>query len=248
MQKVIFTVAKRTLDNHFRDTEGGERPWLFPQLLRITRDWIAQCVTPYKEPGTFEQMLLFAEYSHAAAERIERAIYSGTKGEKRLMPILHGYEPFGSTDGVWFQTTKPCHGAGRSHVNLVVVDSGWEAQVAQILDSIPEVLAYVKNQGLDFKIPYAYEGRAANYIPDFLVRLRDKASSGDDDLLTVIIEVTGQIRKEKVAKVANAKSVWVEAVNNWGGAGRWGFIEVHEPWEAGHLLRRDYLEGTLIDG
>ena len=36
-KRSIFAVAKRTLDNHFRDDEGGERPWLFPQLVRITQ-------------------------------------------------------------------------------------------------------------------------------------------------------------------------------------------------------------------
>jgi len=41
MQTVVFTVAKRTLDNHFRDEDGGgERPWLFPQLVRITKAWL----------------------------------------------------------------------------------------------------------------------------------------------------------------------------------------------------------------
>ena len=57
-------------------------------------------------------------------------------------------------------------------------DSGWESKLAQVLEDMPEVVAYAKNQGLNFKIPYTFEGRAGNYVPDFLIRLRDAASTG----------------------------------------------------------------------
>jgi type III restriction enzyme len=244
MQTVIFTVAKRTLDNHFRDEDGGERPWLFPQLVRITKAWIDECVTPYLKDGAFPQMLLFAELSHAAAERIQRAIYAGTRGEKRLLPNLRPYEPIGSTDDVWFETTKVCFETTKSHFNLVVQDSGWESKLAETLESMPEVVAYAKNQGLNFKIPYTYEGRAGNYVPDFLIRLRDAASTGPADLLTLVLEVTGEARKEKQAKVATATDLWIPAVNNWGGAGRWAFLEVTDPWDAEHLIKARVLDGA----
>ena len=164
MQTVEFTIAKRTLDNHFRDGDGGERPWLFPQLLRITHEWIEQCVRPYLKDNAFPQMLVFAEYSHAAADRINQAIVAGTTGEKRLTAVLRPYEPIGSTDYVYFETTKTCYDTTKSHVNRVVQDSGWESKLADVLESMPEAVAYAKNQGLNFKIPYTYEGRAANYV------------------------------------------------------------------------------------
>ncbi len=242
MQTVVFAIAKRTLDNHFRDEDGGQRPWLFPQLVRITNAWIDECVTPYLKDNTFPQMLLFTEYSHAAADRIRNAIYAGTRGEKRLLPNLRPYEPIGSTDDVWFETTKVCCEATRSHLNLVVQDSGWECKLAEVLESMPEVVTYAKNQGLNFKIPYTYEGRAGNYVPDFLIRLRHPASSGPDDLLTLVLEVTGEAKKEKQAKVATAEHLWTVAVNNWGGLGRWAFLEVTDPWDAGNLIRARFLQ------
>jgi len=139
--------------------------------------------------------LLFSQYSHAAADRIQRAIYAGTRGEKRLLPSLRPYEPVGSTDDVWFETTKTCYETTKSHLNLVVQDSGWESKLAETLESMPEVISYVKNQGLNFKIPYTFEGRAGNYVPDFLIRIRDAASTGPDDLLTLVLEVTGRPRR-----------------------------------------------------
>jgi type III restriction enzyme len=242
LNTVVFAVAKRTLDAHFRDDDGAERPWLFPQLVRITERWIRECVEPYLKDGAFVQMLLFAEWSHAAADKIRSAIYAGTRGEKRLVPVLRPYEPIGSTDDVRFETTKTCFETTKSHLNLVVQDSGWESKLADVLEHLDEVVSYAKNQGLNFKIPYTYEGRAANYVPDFLIRIRDQASTGPDDLLTLVLEVSGEAKKEKQAKVDVAEHLWTEAVNNWGGLGRWAFLEVTDPWDAEHLIRAKYLE------
>ena len=53
----------------------------------------------------------------------------------------------------------------------------------------------------------------------------------DLDVLNLIIEVTGEARKDKTAKVT-ARTLWVPAVNNHGGFGRWAFEEVTDPWDA----------------
>ena len=128
---------------------------------------------PYLKDNAFVQMLLLTEYSHAAAERIYRSIVSGTVGVKRLVPILRPYEAIGSTDGISFETTKHCYDTTNSHINRVALDSGWEAKLAEVLDGMPEVVSFVKNQGLNCKIPYTYEGHAGHYVPDYLIRLRD---------------------------------------------------------------------------
>ena len=237
LNTVVFAVAKRTLDTYFRDTEGGERPWLFPQLTLITRRWLGDCVVPYLGDGSYPQLLLLAEWSHAAAERVHRAIVMGTPGDKLMIPILRPYDAIGSTDDVYFETTKVCFDTTKSHINKVAQDSNWETELAQKLELMPEVVAYAKNQGLNLKIPYTFEGRAANYVPDFLIRLRDPASRGEDDLLTLLLEVSGEAKKEKQAKVAAAADLWVPAINNWGGLGRWAFLEVTHMENAADLIR-----------
>ena len=85
------------------------------------------------------------------------------------MPILRPYDPIGSTRFVDFTTTKKVYETERSHLNYLVMDSGWEAKVGQVLDGMDEVVAYVKNQGLELPIPYTFEGEAANYITDLVV-------------------------------------------------------------------------------
>ena len=140
-----------------------------------------------------------------------------------------------------------CWNTEKSHINLVPQDSGWESKLAEVLEGMPEVVAYAKNQGLNFKIPYTYEGRAGNYVPDFLIRLHDAASAGPGDLLTLVLEVSGEPKKEKAAKVQTAHDVWTEGVNNWGGLGRWAFLEITDPWDAESLMREKFLESTPVD-
>jgi type III restriction enzyme len=231
LQEVAFRITKRVLDKYFRVADDAPQPWLFPQLLPITERWLRECVV--LKDHTFPQMLLIADWEHDAADRIYRAIHRGTAGEKRIMPILRPYDPIGSTRYVDFTTTKKVYEAERSHLNYVVMDSGWEGKLGSVLDDMPEVKAYVKNQGLNFRIPYTFEGDWGNYIPDFIVRFDD----GQAEPLNLIIEVTGQFRREKAAKAATSVAYWIPAVNNHGGLGRWSFLEVTDPWDAANLIR-----------
>ena len=151
--------------------------------------------------------------------------------QSRLQPILRGFEPVGSTRYVDFDTTKPVYETDpdKCHVNLVAGDSNWEHRMAQALEEIDEVKSYVKNQGLGFTVPYTFEGRSRTYVPDFIARADD---GHGDDLLNLVIEVTGERRKEKVEKVATMRDLWVPAVNAHGGFGRWAVVEVTDPWDA----------------
>ncbi len=193
LQEVAFRIARGILDVKFRDAGGYVQGWLFPQVVPIAEQWLRECVVC--KDGTFPQLLLLAQWEHAAADRIYRAIVTGTEGEKRHAPIMRAYDPMGSTRNVSFDTTKGVYATDRSHLNYLVLDSKWEAKVGEVLDEMEEVEAYVKNQGLNFKIPYTFEGQARNYLPDLLVRIRDSEGA----LLTLIVEVTGEQKKEKVA-------------------------------------------------
>jgi len=63
------------------------------------------------------------------------------------------------------------------------------------------------------------------------------AGRGKDDPLNLIVEVTGEKKKDKAAKVSTARNLWVPAINNHGGFGRWGFVEVGDPWDAKQMLQ-----------
>src|SRR5438105_13288773 len=78
-QELAFLIAKVTLDRYFRDSEGGERPWLFPQLLAIVRRWMAECVECHDD--AFPQMLFLSDLQYDASDRVYRSIVMGTSGE-----------------------------------------------------------------------------------------------------------------------------------------------------------------------
>jgi len=48
---------------------------------------------------------------------------------------------------------------------------------------------------------------------------------------------TVRATKDKAAKVSTARTLWVPAINNHGGFGRWAFIEIADPWDAQNMIR-----------
>ena len=246
MQEVAFLLAKLVLEKYFRQ-DGTERKeqskehhfdsevqaWLFPQVLQITKHWLKECVTC--KDNTFIQLLLLVEFAHNAADRIYQAIVKSEPGEKVLKPILRPYDTIGSTRYVDFDTTRDTYDTApdRCHISHVAVDSGWEAKMAQSLEEMDEVVRYVKNQNLGFSIPYTLDGIERKYIPDFIVCLNNDRH----ELLNLIVEVSGERRKDKEAKVATARNLWVPSVNNHGGFGRWAFLEISDPWDAKNTIR-----------
>ena len=234
--EVAFLIAKRTLEKYFRDDEGNDKPWLFPQLLSITKRWLSECVT-FKD-DTFLQLMLLIEFAEDATDRIHKAIVASSEGTPALKPILRPYDTIGSTRYVDFDTTRPVFAtkADKCHISHVVADTdSWEQKLAQSIEDMTEVIRYVKNHNLGFFIPYTLNGKENNYIPDFIACIDD--GNGKDDLLNLLIEVTGEKKKDKAAKVSTARTLWVPAVNNHGGFGRWSFIEIADPWNARSLIR-----------
>jgi len=236
INEVAFLLAKLTLERYFRDDDGNDKPWLFPQLLGIAKRWLAECVT--LKDNTFPQLLLLIEFAHDAADRIYKAIVASTDGTATLKPILRPYDTLGSTRYVDFDTTRPVYAtkAEKCHISHVVADTdSWEQKMAEALEDMTEVIRYVKNHNLGFTIPYTLNGEERNYIPDFIACIDD--GHGRGDLLNLIVEVTGEKKKDKAAKVSTARTLWVPAINNHGGFGRWAFLEVADPWDAQNLIR-----------
>ena len=136
-----------------------------------------------------------------------------------------------------FDTTRPVYATDprKCHISHVVADTeSWEQKMAQTLEEMGEVVHYAKNHNLSFYIPYTINGEEKNYIPDFIVRINDGRG---DDLLNLIVEVSGEQRKDKAAKVSTARSFWIPAINNAGNFGRWGFIEISDPWNSMSAIR-----------
>jgi type III restriction enzyme len=262
LHEVDFRLAALLLERKLPDTDGNLKPWLFPQLTGIVRRWREQCLTC--KDNAFPQMLLMVEFAHNAAEKIYQAIVASTSEEKILLPILRPFDMLGSTRYVDFDTARDVYRTrpDKCHISHVVLDSGWEAKLAETLEEMDEVICYAKNFQLGFSIPYTLDGQEHAYIPDYLIRIKLPSPAGDAppqmrssiwegdggraDLLNLILEVSGEAKKEKAAKVAAARNLWVPAVNNHGGFGRWAFIEIVDPWDAKKTIR-SFVDGERVD-
>ena len=92
--------------------------------------------------------------------------------------MLDRFNPVGTTDDVSFFTRKVVIDAAKSPINRVTLDgikgNTWEETVATLLERHADVSSYVKNDGLDFLIPYVHAGMKHDYKPDFIVRLRPR--------------------------------------------------------------------------
>ena len=224
---ILFRITKDLIRDHFSDDAGAPAFHRFPELLAIVEQWYATKVRVLGKGPEWKKLLYYADPKKLVAH-VSRAIVTGPAGEKAVRPVFNYYNPTGSTRFVHGNTSKECYETRHSHVNFVVLDSGWEGQVAKVLDDLAadgRIVSWVKNHFLNFRIPYTdSQGESRDYLPDFIVRLRDAAGIPQ----RLIIEVTGA-RRDKPAKVWTVAERWLPAVNNLPatrGFGRWDFIEL----------------------
>ena len=237
-QEVAFAVAAQLLRAKYPGHDGALKPWLYPELVDVTKRWLDTKVT--FATGTPAGILLLDTLRARAAEAVFEAIVRHPDSrQKVLRPLYRPFDGRGSTDDVSFLTRKVAIPANKSHVNLVVLDgvggNTWEATIAGYLEDDDRVAAYVKNDHLGFEIPYVYEGRSHRYVPDFLARMVPEP--GDVER-TLIIEVSGGRKSPgpTATKALTARDQWCTAVNNDGQWGRWGYVEIDSMLGAADVL------------
>lgn len=222
--ELSFRLAKHMLETRLRDPGGDLPVHLFGDAKRVVREWLDGGWLVAK--GVPMAAVTYLELADKAVERIYLACQRSTPGDKRIKAILDPYNPSGSTRFVNFTTTKTVWATdpAKCHINYAVCDSSWEAELARVLERHPRVLAYVKNQGLQFEVPYRDGAVPRRYIPDFIVQLDD----GGDDPLNLILETKGYRGGDAQLKAETMCALWVPGVNNVLVHGRWAFEEFRD--------------------
>ncbi len=229
-QKIIDDLQSPTMVNTDKKSKVmrlQSRHQLFPQVFAFVQQFVHHKVI---FNGVDPKELGLQKYITLVVERLRTAIYPDeSAGEPPLLPILNHYRPVGSTAGVDFITIRPTTPATKSHINSVVIDSGfekdeWEKKAVMVLEAEEAnelVSYYARNDHLGLVIPYRYLDVDYSYHPDFIVRLKNG--------LTLLLEIKGYERdKEKNNAKNEAARRWVTAVNNLKDFGQWVFWPCHD--------------------
>ena len=225
---VLYHLTKHLIYRKFRDPDGEPKLNLFFQLKRVAEEWLTTCLIC--KGGAYPAQLLYQPIAEIACDRISAAITHAELGRRPVKAVLDPYNPAGSTIHVRFNTSKTDRyltSPDKCHVNWVILDSGWEAEFCRVAEAHPKVIAYVKNHGLGFEVPYRCGSIARKYIPDFIVRVDD----GRSDPLNLIIEIKGYRGEDAKDKKSTMDTYWITGVNNDGGYGRWAFAEFTDVYE-----------------
>jgi type III restriction enzyme len=202
------------------------RSILFPQVLDIVQHYVRERID---FDGLNPSEVGLQTYAQRIIGLLIAAIIPDDgKGEAPLLPRLNRYKPIGSTESVHFKTVKPVQITGASHLNFVACDTdSWEQAATFQLEKLAKVgvvYCYVRNDRLEFNIPYELYGNPQVYEPDFIVRLRNGVN--------VVLEIKGKSYEDTDAKHQGARR-WVSAVNHWGRLREWDFLVCREPQRLG---------------
>jgi type III restriction enzyme len=202
----------------------GSKEYLAFQLIKIIEQFVE--TKKLDIPSIFHQeplkkRILIALSIDLIVEHLMR--YVVEQNEESLELIYDEECPIGSTSNMrtWY-TTKPCQPTTKSQINSVVVDAGWEAHVANVIESPSmgnHIEAYAKNDHLGFFVYYMWNGSKRKYIPDYLIKLINGK--------TLLLEVKGQITEQEEAKWSATRKL-MTAINSKKAFGKWEFDVVTE--------------------
>ena len=207
--ELIFTITKELIKHHFSDENQENLQFhKFNKLKQIVEVWYQEKVILLNIPDQRFKRLLFFDEPKKIVNHIIRGINPEINTSEFIRPVFNYYNKFSSTKYVNGNTVKEVYPTQKSHVNFVVMDSGWEGICAKTLEEIETVECYVKNQFLGLTVPYVKEGKDHQYFPDFVARVKGK----DGIIKNLMIEISG-MSNDKAEKKWFVENRWIPAVN-----------------------------------
>jgi type III restriction enzyme len=215
-QELVFDIAAG-LTKHYVVQPRCQAPAhvLFPQIMRIVERYLREHVN-VRPPADIKDAGLSPYYGWLVEILTENIHPDTSEGETPEIPLYESSRGPGSTADVDFWTSREPREVIHSHLNYVVPDTAkWEQAAAYYIDTHSMVLAFVKNAGLGFAIPYFHNGQMHDYIPDFIVRMNGRPP------INVILEIKGYDPLAQVKRAAAER--WVAAVNAEASYGEWAY-------------------------
>ena len=230
-QTVIFRTARDIYDQ-MQTSWPGSRESLIAQLVKLVEqfirsDWLHITPNLFNKDEAARRLIITLNMTRVVLHIWETIRFENTE---HLEPVFDPERPIRSTANMptWY-TARPCHFSDRSHINMCMYDSTWEASEAFELDHNSLIDSWVKNDHLGFEVLYLYRGVVRKYRPDFLVRFK----SGK----TLVLEIKGQEDDQSRAK-RRALEEWTQAVNQHGGFEQWSADVSYNPADIKDILAR----------
>lgn len=233
--EIIVKLTGHLVFQKLRDGEDRPIATLIPKIKPIVRRFLDDFVDC--RGGTVKAQLMHMQLADEVAGIILGAINLHHSEEQPIRAVLAPYAPTSSTLDVGFNSaseTRHAPNPARSHINWIVWDGTWERNLAERLDIHPRVIAYAKNHGLGFEVPYRSGAEPRVYRPDYIVRVDD----GRGGEVNLVLEVKGFRDHDAMLKATTMQTQWIPGVNRLGRFGRWHFAELREVHDFGPALDR----------
>ena len=213
-QTIIYETANDVF-NSMRYGWGGKGAFLFVQLVKLVDDFIKldkiDVIDVFKDQLRKKMTIWFN--MNKVVMHVGDAIEENNAITEHI--VLNYDKPIKTTGDMRpFPTTKPVTVATKSHMNMAIIDSGWEKATVDELVRNNKVISWVKNTHHGLIIYYTYNGITRRYIPDFIITLNKD--------IKLILEVKGKDDTKNRAK-RKGLDKWIKCVNDDGKYGIWGW-------------------------
>ena len=238
-QEVIYYLSRLVIRELYTRPKDGPQFQKFPDVRRIVEAWYRDQLEIIGGDGKPEQKRLVILWNYKAViGNIQKGIHQANAYKEKITAILNYYNPEGSTSHVFRPTNRSVIETTKSHVNYVIAEqgSGME-QAVKVLEANKQVLSYVKNTYLDFRIPYTVSDDSFTYQPDFIAKVKGKSESE----YHLIIELSGFDNDHKGYKAEKSfalKSCWLPAANNLENFGKWELLEINNVDELNEAINQ----------
>ena len=215
IQSIIFRIASAIYNAEKKPDWKGSKESFLIQLINIIEQFIASekivIANPLFNQDLQRRKILIILNMNKVIQHIWNEI--NAHNTDVLTPVFDKEHPIRSTGDIrtWW-TNKPCERFSKTHINFIPVDSSWEYTSAKIISESSNVVAFIKNDHLNFSIFYNFQGVIHKYFPDFIVKMKDGSF--------LVLEVKGQDDDRNKTKQEFLKE-WCQAVNKHGGFGTW---------------------------
>ncbi|MEF8768238.1 MAG: hypothetical protein ABTS16_23720 [Candidatus Accumulibacter phosphatis] len=144
-QTVIYKLTRDYLRRIHGDEAQRADLRLFQQVRQIVERWYEEKLKVVGEDNPIYKRLVIYEDPQPVVESINRGIVAHAAERERVLPILNHYNPQGSTRHVFGHTSRNTWPTKKSHVNLVVADTGTWVRIEIDAEAFDRLYGFVSH-------------------------------------------------------------------------------------------------------